>query len=378
MTGPVKHSVVQELRLFRMPSGVLPLATAALAATIFIVDTITKVDLAFGTFYVGVVILTVQFWRSSRIALVAAGCVGLTILSYVISPHGETTFEGVVNTLIGIAVIVLTTVLIVKVKERSREDALREMQVDPAHANRVSTIGQRTASIAHEVSQPITAAVTNAQVGLAWLDRQPPDLDEVRLALDRIVKDGNRAGDIIGRIRGHIKKAPPRKGSFNLNSAVMEVIALAQSELGRNRVSVETRVASRLPAVEADRIEVQQVVLNLILNATEAMSSVGDGPRELSISAEQSEGDRVLVTVRDSGPGIGAEQLDRVFAPFYTTKSSGIGMGLSICRSIIEAHGGRLWVNANQPRGAVFQFTVPAARESGDEGKGKPDRPAPS
>ena len=192
----------------------------------------------------------------------------------------------------------------------------------------------------------------------------PPNLAEVREALACVVRDADRAKDIVGRIRDHIKKAPPRKERFDLNEAINEVIVMVRSAIDRNRVSVRTRFMEDLISVRGDRVQLQQVVLNLILNAVEAMSSVEEGARELSISTEQSQTSGVLVAVRDSGPGIDPEHLERVFKPFYTTKTSGIGMGLSICRSIIDAHGGRLWAEANQPRGAVFQFTLPAARRT--------------
>ena len=175
--------------------------------------------------------------------------------------------------------------------------------------------------------------------------------------------DADRAGDIIDRIRDQIKKAPPRKARFDLNEAINEVIALARSAITENGVSVQTRLAEGLPPVQGDRVQLQQVVLNLILNAVEAMSSVEAGARELLISTEQSRTSGVLVAVRDSGPGIDPDHLDRVFEAFYTTKSSGVGMGLSICRSIIDAHGGRLWADCNAPRGAVFQFTLPGAEK---------------
>ena len=240
-------------------------------------------------------------------------------------------------------------------------EALREAQMELAHANRVATMGQLTASIAHEINQPIAAARNNASAALRFLDRNPPDLEEVREALGCVVNDADRAGDIIGRIRDHIKKAPPRKDSFDLNDAINEVLALARNEVAKNAVSVQTRLTEGLPPVEGDRVQLQQVVLNLILNAVEAVSAVGDGPRELLVSTEKADADSVRIAVCDSGPGIDPENVERVFAPFYTTKSGGLGLGLAICRSIVNAHGGRLWAESNEPRGAVFQFTLPAA-----------------
>jgi PAS domain S-box-containing protein len=246
---------------------------------------------------------------------------------------------------------------------RESERRYREVQMELAHVNRVTTMGQLTASIAHEVNQPIAAAVTNAQAALLWLEAQPPDLEEVQQALGRIIKDGNRAGDIVGRIRALIKKAPPRKDGLEINEAILEVIALARGEVLKNGVSVQTQLADGLPLIEGDRVQLQQVLLNLIINAVEAMSGVSDGTRELLISSGKAESSGVLVAVQDSGPGLPPESLKRIFEAFYTTKSSGMGMGLAICRSTIEAHGGRLWASANEPRGAVFQFILPRERD---------------
>jgi PAS domain S-box-containing protein len=250
-------------------------------------------------------------------------------------------------------------VLLTDIEDRTEAQArLQQMQLEFAHINRVSTMGELAASLSHEITQPIASARNNARAALNFLDKQTPDLTEVREALDCIVGDADRAGDILGRIRDQIRKAPTRKDHFDPNAAITEVIALARNAVVRTGVSVQTRLADRLPPVHGDRVQLQQVVLNLILNAVEALSSVDAGARELLISTEQDH-DGVLVAVRDSGPGIDPKLLERVFDAFYTTKSSGTGMGLSICRSIIGAHGGRLWVEANEPRGAVFQFTLP-------------------
>jgi signal transduction histidine kinase len=194
-----------------------------------------------------------------------------------------------------------------------------------------------------------------------FLEKQPAELGEVREALDCVVADTDRAREIIDRIRDHIRKAPPRKARFDLNDAIAEVIVLGRSAITKKGASVQTRLAEGLFPVEGDRVQLQQVILNLVLNAVEAMSSIEAGPRDLLIGTEQTQGNGVLVTVRDSGPGIDPENLERVFEAFYTTKTSGVGIGLSICRSIIDAHGGRLWADANKPRGAVFRFILPGA-----------------
>ena len=242
-------------------------------------------------------------------------------------------------------------------------EALREAQTELAHVNRVTTMGQLAASIAHEVNQPIAGVVTNADAALRWLGHRPPDLEKVQYSLDEIIKDGNRAGDVIGRIRALIKKAPPRKEGLEINEAILEVIALTRGEVVQSGVSVRTQLAEGLPLIQADRVQLQQVILNLIINAVEAMSGLGEGSRELVISTGRDASNGVLVSLRDSGPGLDPASLERLFDAFYTTKSGGLGMGLSICRSIIEAHWGRIWAGANEPRGAVFQFTLPVERD---------------
>jgi len=251
-------------------------------------------------------------------------------------------------------------------RQRAQEERerLRQLEADLAHMNRLGMMGELAASLAHEITQPIASARNNARAALNFLDQRLPDLGEVSEALGCVVGDADRAGDIVDRIREHIKKAPPRKERFDLNGAINEVIVLAQSAIAQNGVSVQIRLADGLSPVQGDRVQVQQVVLNLVLNAVEAMGSVEAGARELVISTEQTKTSGVLVAVRDSGPGIDPTHLERVFEAFYTTKSSGTGMGLSICRSIVDAHGGRLWAEANEPRGAVFQFTLPGAEET--------------
>jgi PAS domain S-box-containing protein len=247
----------------------------------------------------------------------------------------------------------------VEAEARESERRYREALMELAHGNRVTTMGQLAASIAHEINQPIAAVVTNAQAGLLWLDAQPPNLQEIRQTLDWIVNDGLRAGDVIGRIRALVKKAPARKEEVQINELVVEVIALTRSEAGKNRVSVRTQFDEDLPLVRADRVQLQQVILNLIMNAIEAMSGAGKAGRELLITTGRNDGKSVLVSVRDSGPGLDPKTMDRLFDAFFTTKSKGMGMGLAICHSIIEVHGGRMWAAPNEPWGAIFQFTLP-------------------
>ena len=248
-------------------------------------------------------------------------------------------------------------------ERRRAEEALRAMQAELAHANRVTTMGELSASIAHEVNQPIAATVTNAQAALRWLRAQPPDLDEVRASLSRIVEDGKRAGNVISGIRALINKVPPRKDRFDLNEAILEMIALTRSEVFKHGILLRTELAPGLPGVDGDRTQLQQVILNLVLNAIEAMGGIDAGARELRINTEREAAGGVLVTVRDSGPGLDPTDMERVFTAFYTTKPKGMGMGLAICRSMVEAHGGRMWASANEPGGAVFQFTLPLERD---------------
>jgi PAS domain S-box-containing protein len=251
---------------------------------------------------------------------------------------------------------------------KEAEAALGEMQTQLAHANRVATMGQLTASIAHEVNQPIAATVTNAEAALRFLNARQPDLDEVRDALGCIVRDGERAGDVLGRIRALIKGAPPLKEHVQIDVAIREVIELTRSEAMKNGVLVQTELVEDLPPVQGDRVELQQVILNLILNAIEAMSGTNEGPRKLLITTERAEPGDVLVAVRDSGPGLAPGALENLFKAFHTTKPNGLGLGLSISRSIVEAHDGRLWASPNAPRGAVFQFTLPALRRDAGSG----------
>ena len=250
-----------------------------------------------------------------------------------------------------------------RVDERTRQlrqtsEALHEAQAELAHVNRVTAMGQLAASISHEVMQPITAGINNTEAALHWLDAE--NLAEVREALGHAVKEGNRAIDVIGRIRALIKKAPPRKDALDINEAIREVVGLTRGEVVKNNISVQTQLAEGLPRIHGDKVQLQQVILNLIINAVEAMSSVPEGSRELLIGTRKDVGG-VVVVVQDSGPGLSPESLDRLFDAFYTTKAGGMGMGLSICRSIVEAHGGQIWASRDVGPGATLQLSLPLA-----------------
>ena len=243
--------------------------------------------------------------------------------------------------------------------QKRAEEALRQAEAELAHANRIATMGQLTASIAHEVNQPIAALLTNAETAVRWLGRQPPDFEKIGQSIHRIVNDGKRAAGILSRIRDFSKKAPARREWLEFNEAILEIIALARVPMSENGVLAKMQLAEGLPRILGDRVQLQQVILNLIMNAIEAMSEVREGSRELLISTSAAESDGVLVAVSDAGPGLPQANAERIFEAFYTTKASGLGMGLSICRSIVEAHGGRLWAKPNEPRGAVFCMMLP-------------------
>jgi C4-dicarboxylate-specific signal transduction histidine kinase len=247
-------------------------------------------------------------------------------------------------------------------ERKHAEEVLRQTQADLAHVSRVTTMGELTASLAHEVNQPIAAAVTNANTCLRWLSREPPDVEQARAAAMRIVKDSTRAAEIISRIRLLFKKGTPQRAMVNVNEVVREMIVLLRREASRHHILIESELAENLPQAIGDRVQLQQVLMNLMMNSIDAMKNV-DGTRELAIKSQQTENEQVLVTVNDTGMGLPTQQTDLIFKAFFTTKEQGTGMGLSISRSIVESHGGRLWAAGNSPRGASFCFTLPTKLE---------------
>jgi C4-dicarboxylate-specific signal transduction histidine kinase len=241
---------------------------------------------------------------------------------------------------------------------KAAEEALRGAQAERANVSGATTMGRLAASIAHEINQPLSGMITNADAGLRWLDRPTPDLDEVKAALNRIIADGHRAVAMIGSIRAIFKKDARNRTSLDINDIIRETLALTRGDLQRHRILIQAECNARVPQVRGNRIQLQQVLLNLIANAIDSMAAK-DGARVLGLRSEV-HACGVKVSVTDSGPGIGSQDLERIFNPLFTTKSGGMGIGLSICRSIIEAHDGRLWVARNKPEGAVFQFILPA------------------
>jgi signal transduction histidine kinase len=252
-----------------------------------------------------------------------------------------------------------------RLRAEEQRDRLRQLEADLAHINRVSMMGELAASVAHEVNQPLSGVVSNASAGLRWLAGDVPNLEEAREGLRRIVRDGKRAGEVIARIRALTRKAATPTEKLDLNETIGEVLALIGDEARRKSVIVRTQFVDDLSPVSGDRVQLQQVVLNLVMNAIEAMSVIDERARELAISTRNIDPDQVQVTVQDSGTGIDPQTIDRIFDSFYTTKPGGMGMGLSISRSILQAHGGRIWATANDGRGTIFHFTLPKYHEEG-------------
>jgi len=247
-----------------------------------------------------------------------------------------------------------------EISDRKRaEDALRTTQAELAHVTRAMTMGEIVASIAHEINQPLVGVLTNGDACLRWLDGEAVNLDEARDAARRIVRDGNRAREVMAQVRALLKKTDPRKALLDIHRVIEDVLSVVQDEVRRHEISLRFEPAANLPPVMADRVQLQQVLLNLILNGIEAMSSASEQPRILRIRTHDYEAGEVLIAVDDSGVGVSARDMDHIFTAFFTTKGDGLGMGLSISRSIVEAHGGRLWAISDPGHGATFQFTLP-------------------
>ncbi len=345
---------------------ILQVSAVLLALSVFAADAFTAPDQVFSGFYVLVVVMSARFCRGRDLWIVSGICVALTLLAQFLSNHlapGQAAI-GAFNTVDGILVIGVSTYFIQRGQQA--QAALQRAQADLARVTRITTMGELTASIAHEVNQPIAAVVTNAGACLRWLDADTPNLDEARAAATRIVRDGTRAADIISRIRRLFTKGGQPRTRVDVNQLVRETVDVLGNEAARHAVILRTDLAGDIPEVRADRIQLQQVMVNLIVNGIDAMKD-GAPTRELALTTRLSEGREVVVAVSDTGGGLPAQQTDQLFDAFFTTKPEGTGMGLSISRSIVEAHRGRLWATPNSSGGATFLFALPAGGDAEPE-----------
>ena len=336
---------------------VLPFSAIVLAAAIFIADTVTDLEIAFPAFYTVIVLIAVRFCKKRGVVLVGVGCIALTLLSDLVTIDVPPSQAGIINTCISLLAIAATTYLALKIE--MEKEVTFEARSQLAHIARVTTLGEMTATIAHEVNQPLTAVLINGNACLHWLDAEPPDLNEARKNIANIVRDANRASGIVVQVRDLTKGLPPENDWLRVNELILATTLLIDREIQRNQISMQTQLSDDEPLIQGDRVQLQQVLLNLLLNAIEALSSVSIGSRHLVIASTKKDLKSVLVSVYDSGKGFPSNNLDRLFDPFYSTKSDGMGMGLTISRSIVELHGGRIWATPNSPCGAVFQFTLP-------------------
>jgi len=332
----------------------LALITIAISA-IFVVDTVTNLEIANAS-----VILTASRTLTRRGLITLGGtCGGMTVLSFLLTQHGAY-HAGLINMGISIAAIVMTTSLVLNIE--AARAAAHEAQAQLMRIARIQRLEGLTTSIAHEINQPLAAIVTSGDACQRWLAQQPPNLDKARQALERIRHDADRASGIIARVRNLTQGGPPHKHAFAFNQAMAEIIALSQSEMQRHGIHLETRFTPDLPNAWADRIQIQQVMANLLLNAIEAMAQITDQPRKLRVTSAIHDG-MIVGTVTDSGVGIPVQMPAHLFDAFWSTKEQGMGIGLSISRTIIEANGGQIWAQSAQPRGAMFQFSVPIAKQ---------------
>jgi C4-dicarboxylate-specific signal transduction histidine kinase len=347
----------------RFPMSLLPASTAVVTAGIFVADAASPPECVVSGLYVVVVLMAGRFCNGARLWCVTAGCAALTLVGQILAnqwvpgdDNDPSTAIGAFNSLVTLVAIGLSAYLVQR--GQSAEADLLRTRSDLAHVSRVTTMGELTASIAHEVNQPITGVVTNAGACLRWLTNERPDLERARAAANRIVRDGQRAAEIISRIRRIFVKGSPQREPVDVNLLLRETTDLLRSEVTRYGISLRTELSADLPEVVVDRVQVQQVVVNLIMNGVDAMRDIA-GPRELAVTSRRAEHGEVLVSVADTGAGLPPQQLDQMFDAFFTTKPQGTGMGLSISRSIIDAHEGRLWATPNTPTGAIFLFTLP-------------------
>lgn len=347
----------REVLRYLVEAPLMWLGITLLTALIFVADTVTNLEIAFAVLYVSVILISVRSGRPGAVMVVGIVCTILTLVSYFLTQHGDPR-SGVVNGAISLLAIGATTYLAIRIE--TIEAAARQAQSELARMSRIMTMGELSTSIAHEVSQPITAIAANGSAALRWLSATPPNQDEARRALDRIVKDAGRAGEVIGRVRSLVARTSPSRDRIDMVEAITEALALVRDEIRGNHILLRTELANDLPLVMGDRVQLQQVVLNFVINAMEAMVGVDAERRELLVSAAADD-KKITVSVRDTGIGVSPTASDRIFEAFFSTKPTGMGMGLAISRSIVEAHGGKVYMAPNFPHGAVFGFILPSA-----------------
>ncbi|GLS21226.1 two component sensor kinase [Labrys miyagiensis] len=329
-----------------------------LLACVFVADTVTDYEIAFAVFYIVVILLAIGFLSTRGVIVLAGVCVGLTVLSLFLTKRGM--FEaGLLNCGISVAAIGITTYLVLQTV--AAQASAFEAQTQLARVARLTSLGALTASIAHEVNQPLAAIVTSGHACRRWLEREPPNLEKAQQAVDRIIHDANRASDVIVRVRGLARSELPRREALDFNEVIRESLVQAQTQIERNSISMRLQLADGLPPILADRIQVQQVIGNLLLNAMEAMHDMPTFKRELEVVSFVDDAGMATITVTDSGIGIKPVELERLFDAFWTTKEGGMGIGLSISRSIIEAHGGSISVSSKPRMGATFRVSLPVA-----------------
>lgn len=331
------------------------LAIVVLSAAIFVADTVTDLEIAFAVLYVAVVLISARAARPGSVIVVGAGCGALTIVSYLLTRFGDPD-AGLANCALSLLAIGATTYLALRIEAANL--AAQKAHTELAHMSRIMLVGELGTSIAHEVSQPLAAIAANGNAAMRWLSASPPNGAEAQRALQRIVEAAGRAGDVIGRVRGLATRTPPSRKPVAMAELVQETLTLVLGEIRTSQIALRTELGTGLPEVMGDRVQLQQVILNFVVNAIDAIEAGRGGERELLVSLAADD-EKVTLSVRDSGVGLAPGSLDKVFDPFYSTKPGGMGVGLAISRSIVEAHGGAVYAAPNYPNGAVFGFTLP-------------------
>lgn len=351
----MKHDIGRPLRSHRVLSMAGLLVAMAL---IFVADTVTDYAVAAAGFYTAVILVAARLISARALIILAGLCIFLTIFSFALTKFGSYQV-GLINSCISIVAIAITTYLALKMN--AAQAAAQQAQAQLLRIARVTSLGELSTSIAHEVNQPLAAIATSGNACQRWLDQQPPNLDKAKQAVERILGDAHRASDIIARVRGLTQGEQPHKSHFDLNQAIHEVVAISRTDVEAQGISIDLSLDENLPQVMADRVQIQQVIVNMVLNASEAMADYQEKKKEIRIQSALSAPHTAQFSIIDSGGGFAAGSIAHIFDPFWTTKGTGIGLGLAISRTIIEANGGRIWAEEHTDGGAVFKFSLPLA-----------------